>query len=207
MEQTNTNLQVAQACTYILNPYIVPSIGFWILLNVIPGMELYNNRLKYLLLSFVLIASCVLPIAFKLVLDHGEKRNPQRPNLLNRSILPYLLSAISMYICAQFFGKLPILGIFKVFLFGYSLILILQFIIGSFWNISGHATSIAAITGVFLGLSIRYGLGLYCILIFAILCAGGIGTSQLLLGKHTEDQVYAGYLLGFVSMFSLIMLI
>lgn len=207
MEQSNKCASTASILLNILSPFVIPAVGFGILLNVIPGMELYSGKLKLILFMLVAMASCIIPLCFKCVLYYSMKNRPQHTSVMNHQILPYLLSAICIYLCAQFFGKLPILGIFKVFLFGYSLILILQFIIGTFWDISGHSTSIAALAGVLLGLALRYGFNLLWPLISVLLCAGIIGTLELLLDKHREDQVYTGYILGFTGMFALVMLI
>ncbi len=55
-------------------------------------------------------------------------------------------------------------------------------------------------------LSIKYGVQLN-LWLFLVICVGGVlGSMRLLLGQHTLAQVYAGFLMGFITIFTIVLL-
>lgn len=119
-------------------------------------------------------------------------------------ILPYLFTAFSTFLGAQLIGKLPIPGIFKIFLLGTSIILIILLIVTWFWKISGHASGIGGLLGTSLAMTFRYGIDLTWIIVALFVISGAVGTSRVYLKKHTPAQVYAGFSMSFAVMFALV---
>jgi membrane-associated phospholipid phosphatase len=56
---------------------------------------------------------------------------------------------------------------------------------------------IGGLIGAIIALSLRLGLNSSLVLGILIGIAGLIGSSRLILGKHTPMQIYAGFLVGF----------
>jgi len=96
--------------------------------------------------------------------------------------------------------RIPIYPIYNFFLVASILVQIALLIISLRWKISAHAAAIGGLTGGFLALSIRMNENPLMILALLFLIAGFVGTARLILEKHTNIQVYAGFLLGFLIM-------
>lgn len=189
----------------VFNPFFIPTFAFLILFNYLPGGELYSFKLKAVLISIVFISTCVLPIAFVLVASLSPGVNRDMMHHKDR-ILPYIFSAFSIFMGAQLIGKIPVPGIFKLFLLASSLILIALFVITNFWKISGHAAGIGGLLGALLSLTFRYGMDLKWAIVVTIIISGAVGSSRIYLGKHTPSQVYAGFTLSLLIMYLVIYL-
>ena len=66
------------------------------------------------------------------------------------------------------------------------------------WKISLHAQGISSLAGFFIGVTQVTFVNQPEEIIFLIICAGLVGTSRLILYKHTPMQVLAGSVLGFL---------
>jgi len=61
--------------------------------------------------------------------------------------------------------------------------------------------AMGAVFGAFLGLAFTLNIEIIFILLITLFISGVIGFSRLRIGKHSPAQVYAGFLLGVVTMF------
>src|SRR5690606_18728506 len=95
----------------------------------------------------------------------------------------------------------PLPGVFRLFMLGSCLLLIVMFMITLKWKISGHAAAIGGLTALLISVTIKYGIDLKWAIISEILVSGLITSSRLILNKHQPAQLYAGYILGFVIIF------
>jgi hypothetical protein len=176
----------------VFNPFVMPSMAFLIILSYMPGFEMYSFRVKLLLMSIVLVSTCILPLLFILLISANRYVNRDMMHHRDR-ILPFIFSAFSFFIGAQVIGKLPIPHIFSLFLLGSCLVLIMLFAITTRWKISGHGVGVGGFTGALLAITFKYGIDLSWPIFLAILISGAVGTSRIYLGKHTPAQVYAGF--------------
>ena len=195
-----TSKFIAQVFSAVFNPFLVSTFGFLVILYHLPGLQYYTPRVKMILVGIVFTTTCVLPLLFILLISFTAKMKPSLDQAKDR-LLPYLFSAFSIFMGAQLLGKLPIPGIFRLFMLGIVLLLILLFVITLKWKISGHAAGIGGMLGTFLSLLFKYRMDLRWIIIATILLAGLVGTSRLILKKHTPAQVYAGFSLSLLVMY------
>lgn len=122
-------------------------------------------------------------------------------------VLPLMFSAIYYYVGYYLLGRLPIFPVYKIFLISTILVIILLMIISLRWKISNHMASIGGLTGALIALSLRLEINTSYILALVFLFAGLIGTARMILKKHNPLQIYAGYALGFLVMFFILMFI
>lgn len=176
----------------VFNPFIIPSLTAFIILNYLPGFELYSFRVKYILMLIVAASTCIIPLIFLLIVSLSPNINRDMMHHRDR-ILPYIFSAFSIFMGAQLIRKLPLPHIFSLFLLGSCLVLILLFAITIKWKISGHAAGVGGLVGTMLAITFKYGIDLTWPIIGAILISGAVGSSRILLHKHTPAQVYAGF--------------
>jgi membrane-associated phospholipid phosphatase len=75
--------------------------------------------------------------------------------------------------------------------------------INIFWKISSHTASVGALAGMMVGLSYFLGAFYFLSIALSLLMAGLTGFARLKLNAHTPAQVYAGFLLGFITIMAL----
>lgn len=184
----------------VFNPFLVATFGFLVILYHMPGLQYYTPKIKAMLVGIVFTTTCILPMLFILLISFTSniKRNMEHQK---DRLLPYLFSAFSIFMGAQLMGKLPIPGIFRLFMLGIVLSLVLLFMVTLKWKISGHAAGMGGMLGTFLALLFKYRMDLQWIILATILVAGLVGSSRLILNKHTPAQVYVGFSLSLLVMY------
>lgn len=191
---------IARFISIVFHPFAIPTMGLLIIYFSLPGIEMYPSKLTQILIGIVLVSTFVLPGAFVLLM--AATKNIQLNMMHHRDrMLPFIFSAFSIYMGAQLIGKLPLPGVFRLFMLGSCLLLIVMFMITLKWKISGHAAAIGGLTALLISVTLKYGIDLKWAIISAILVSGLIASSRLILNKHQPAQLYAGYILGFVVIF------
>ena len=193
----------AQLFSFVFNPFLIPTIGFMVVYFHMPGVELYPNKVRNVLLGIVFISTFALPMFFVMLMTLSKRINYSMMHHRER-LLPYIFSAFSILLGAQLLGKMPIPGIYKMFMLATCLILIALFFITMKWKISGHASGMGGLVGLLLSVALKYGIDIHAYIIASILISGIVGSARLYLKKHNPAQVYAGFALSSVFMFSVI---
>ncbi|HPR33057.1 MAG TPA: hypothetical protein PLK12_13220 [Prolixibacteraceae bacterium] len=195
-----------QGVSFLFNPFLIPTLGLWVLYHQIPGTEFYSSKVRLILFLIYFLSTCFFPLLFIVLyaVSPGGKRNLDHHR---DRIVPYLFTAFSVFLGAQLTDRLPLPGIFRIFLLGISLIVVLSLLISLRWKISGHLSAIGGLTGVLIGMNFRFGMELTGWIIGAIVVSGLLGSARIFLGKHSPAQVYAGYALGLACMLLLFSLI
>jgi membrane-associated phospholipid phosphatase len=197
---------IAQSISNVFNPLTIPTFGFLIIMNKIPVVEFYSDKIKAIIIGVVFVSTCLLPGLF-IMLTSLNSEIIKLNTFHQEKIIPYIFIAFSTFLGAQFLGKLPLLGIFKFLLIGSAVVAIALTIITIMWKISSHTTAVGALFGTLLALNLKYSMNFLWIIIAILLISGAIASSQIYLEKHTPSQVYAGFGLGLLCMFSLIVYI
>jgi len=205
MRKMNLEQKIASGISLIFDPFIVPTWGFILLLC---SPFYFSNFLlfqaKLFILSIVFVSTFLVPVitmGLLKYLSHNEI------NFLNRKdrLLLFLITAVSYYIGYSFLKQMIFFSPFKIFLISAAITIILLLLVSLKWKISVQTAGIGGLTGIYLAVCFRFYLNAFfpvCLLFF--IC-GMIGTSRLILKRHTPAQVYAGFLLGFVVNFVIIM--
>jgi membrane-associated phospholipid phosphatase len=117
----------------------------------------------------------------------------------DRSI-PLIIVALFFYATYHIFRELPVNTIFTMFMLGATVLVLLSLLINYFFKISLHMMALGGLLATFIGFSflIHQDMRLYIFLI--ILVTGITGSARLKLNAHTPSQVYAGFILGVISM-------
>lgn len=195
--------KIAQAISLVFHPLLMPTIGILLLMNTGFYFALISFEAKKYILLIVFTSTCVLPLIgigllmlltrFKLDLDKHSDR-----------ILPFMSTAIFYYLGYYLLGRLPIFPIYRILLIGSILTIALLMFVSVKWKISAHLAGIGGLIGAMLALSLRLSINSSDLLAGLILVAGILGSSRILLEKHTPLQVYAGFTAGFAVNYLLI---
>ncbi len=188
---------IAHTTSIIFHPLLIPTFGFLLLLNSDFYFALLPWSVKKFMLLTVFLSTCVLPALSILILSMNPKFDLNMGKSTDR-ILPLLLSSIFYYLGYLILERLPVFPIYNLFLIASILVQIALIIVSLKWKISAHSAAIGGLIGGVCALSFRLQQNPVLILSLLILIAGIVATSRLVLLKHTNAQVYAGFTLGFL---------
>jgi hypothetical protein len=203
---TNTKILAltARTVSIIFHPLLIPSLGFLLLFNSDFYFSMLPWSLKRFVLLVVFLSTCVLPLLSILLLSLNQRIDVKMDKNTDR-ILPLILSSLFSFMGYLILKRIPIFPIYNFFLVATILVQIALLIVSLRWKISAHAAAIGGLIGGFLALSFRLNENPFLILSGLIIIAGMVGTARLILEKHTNWQVYTGFLLGFLIMDLVIM--
>ena len=155
-------------------------------------------RVIYLIvaISTVLLPLSVLPLlkAQKLVSDYGLENKRER-------VVPLVFAIIFYSLGYYLLLKFPITRIVANLQLAAVFSITLVTIISLKWKISIHMAGIGGFLGMVVALSVNLSSSLRIFFIVGMLLAGLLAYSRLKLNLHTPSQVYAGFMLGFVTIF------
>jgi membrane-associated phospholipid phosphatase len=188
---------LARFTSVIFHPLLIPTFGFLLLFNSNFYFSILPWNLKRYMLLVVFLSTCVLPAISILILSLSPKFDLNMEKNTDR-VLPLFISSISYYLGYLLLKRLPVFPVYNVLLIGSVLVQIALIPISMRGKISVHAAAIGGLVGGILGLSFRLQENPVQLLSLLILTAGLVCTSRLILEKHTQSQVYGGFLTGFL---------
>lgn len=118
---------------------------------------------------------------------------------------PYTVTMLSFGFLIYYFYNLGLPMWFLMMLVAPILTMIIATVITVWWKISAHMFGVSSLIGGVM--SISYFIeksNPYFLFMFLFFIAGMIGVSRLILRRHTPNQVYAGFILGFIVSFTCI---
>lgn len=191
--------KLAEIISVGFNPFFMPFFGVLILFkyhgyfSVVYRTDFINS---VLLLSFIL--TLVFPLISVYLLFRSKIITNINLDKKEERITPTIITLC--YYFAFYYFLRRINGLDTVILsgiFGGYLALILSLFITKYWKISLHTLGISSLAGLFVGaVQVKY-MEHTGVIIFLFILIGLMGTSRLILKKHTPAQVYAGAILGF----------
>jgi membrane-associated phospholipid phosphatase len=197
--------QSARATSIVFHPLLIPTLGFLLLFNSGFYFAMLPWSLKRFVLLVVFLSTCVLP-ALSIGLLSLNQRFDIRMEKSTDRVLPLILSSLFSYMGYLILQRIPVFPVYNFFLIASILVQIALLIVSLRWKISAHAAAIGGLIGGFLALSFRLNENPLMTLSLLFLIGGIVGTARLILEKHTNLQVYAGFLLGFLIMDLVILL-
>lgn len=181
----------------VFQPLLMPTYGVILLFSYSYFGLVYSDRywqiiLPVFLFSFV-IPGLLIYLLFKLKLlsDLALKVRKER-------FLPYLVTLFSYSAMILFYYRINMPTWFLMMMAGSIAIMIIAILITLTWKISAHMFGVGGMVGGVM--SVCYYVensNPYWLFIGLFILAGLVGTSRLVLKRHTIAQVIAGFLLGF----------
>jgi hypothetical protein len=197
--------RIASLISYISHPLLMPMVGLIVISNSGTYAADLDQRFTSFIYLSVFLLTFMIPVALLPLLYYtGISRNIQFTERRER-ILPLYLTLV-FYIVAYFLiRKLPISQIYQRFMFAACISVLLVLAISYFWKISAHLVGWGGVVGLIIIISYRFGSDLMIFLIIAILFTGITGFARLRLDEHKPLQIYAGFLLGFITILAVFM--
>lgn len=191
-------LQPLSRLTSILfHPLLIPTWGFLLLSSSGFYFAILPWSVKKYLLLVVFLFTCLLPALGIWLLSLSPKFDMKMEKSTDR-ILPLVVSSIFYYLGYFILERLPLFSIYNLFLIASVLVQVALIVVSLWWKISAHAAAIGGLIGGLFALSFRLHENPVLILATLIIVAGMVASSRLVLLKHTNAEVYAGFSIGFL---------
>lgn len=193
----------ARTMSIVFTPFYLPIVGLVALfifsyLSILPLV--YKLKLLLLVYLFTILIPTVLIRVYRLYqgrtrLDIGQKE---------QRMVPYLISILCYFACYYIMERLHIPHIISIILLIALFIQILCAVINVWWKISTHTAAIGGVAGALVAFAFIFAFNPVWWLSLVIILAGMVGTSRIILRQHTLAQVVAGFFVGLLCGFLLI---
>lgn len=190
---------MANFLSTVFSPLLMPTYGIFLALWVsVLCLLPYGTRVTTIFMCMGI--TCILPLIFLSVLRHFKLVKDLHVNVREQRLLPYLFTTLCYAIAAYylFFKHSP--QWLVMFMVGSALTVLVMALINLKWKISAHLAGIGGIIALIyqihvMGLS---AFDLFWLLSAIIILAGMLGSSRLILRRHSIWQVLAGVIVGFL---------
>ncbi len=194
----------SQFISSVFQPLLMPIYSVALLFIYTHFKFIYANQFYALFIPTVLFTFLIPGVLIYMMLRVGIISDL---SLLKRRdrFAPYTVTMLSFGFLIYYFYNLGLPMWFLMMLVAPILTMIIATVITVWWKISAHMFGVSSLIGGVM--SISYFIeksNPYFLFMFLFLIAGMIGVSRLILRRHTPNQVYAGFLLGFIVSFTCI---
>jgi len=199
-------MKVSRIISGIAHPMLMPLYSVFVIFHSGTYLDYSPLPLIRVIYLIVAISTIFLPLSLlpllksqKLISDYGIENRRERVVPLVFAILFYSLGAYLLL-------KFPIIRPVANIQIAAVISIVMIAAISLKWKISIHMVGIGGFIGLLFALSILYSSSLKIFFIVGILIAGLLAFSRLKLNLHSPLQVYAGFVLGFITIFSSLLL-
>ncbi len=190
--------KLATLLSTMFHPLLMPTYGIAIALYT-SYMRIFGDRLLGIVIVGVLLTTCILPSLGIYILYKLGHISDFRLHERTERTIPYLINFACYVACYLYLYRFGIPSWIIAFIAGAIVALIISLFINRYWKISAHMVAAGSmVTLVFLMSFYSLMLTPYILplQIASVLLAGAIGSSRILLKRHTLGQVGAGFALG-----------
>jgi len=192
----------SQILSVIFFPGFLPIYGLLIIFNA-PTLFAYElaaryGSLKGVILLLAFINMTVVPVALMPLLRYRNIISSYSMNTRSDRIIPMAIGCLMYTVTTIIFYSFQIPEIIKSFVLASTIISILILIITLKWKISIHSAGLGSLVAIVMALSLRMYADLTAIWIPLIFVAGLVMAARMYLNSHKPSQTYAGFALGFL---------
>ena len=189
----------AKILSTLFHPLIMPVIGLLIIFNT----DSYINyaipdELKTAVVLLVGTSTFIIPLLISLLLLNRKFISSLEMETQKERIIPYAFTIVFYVFTLYMLNRAPLPPIIFNFVIGATLSVILAFVINMKWKISAHMIGIGGLIGALICISIMLEIYITPYIVFALIAAGLVGSSRLILKAHTQLQIYVGFAVGMI---------
>ena len=190
--------KLATLLSTLFHPLLMPTYGIAIALYT-SYMRIFGDLLLGIVIVGALLTTCILPSLGIYILYKLGHISDFRLHERTERTIPYLINFACYVACYLYLYRFGIPSWIIAFIAGAIVALIISLFINRYWKISAHMVAAGSMVTLVFLMSF-YGLMLTPYIlplqIASVLLAGAIGSSRILLKRHTLGQVGAGFALG-----------
>ena len=200
--------KIAKGISYLFHPLLIPTYTLLLLQNI----DIFVSHpvpvtYQRLLLGIVFLTTFLFPLALTWFLYRLRLISSLFLSGREERIYPILSISVFYYITYYLLRGTHISIIFSYYMLGATLLAIMSLIINFYRKISLHMIGAGSITGLFLGLSLNFGVNFTVEVVAGIMLAGIIGYARLKSNSHDPAEIYSGFAMGVVIMTLLMILL
>ncbi|ERK00557.1 MULTISPECIES: phosphatase PAP2 family protein [Hoylesella] len=194
----------ARVMSIVFTPFYLPLVGL-IALFTFSYMAMMPWRYKLLVLALVYVFTILLPTVLIHVYRRYQGWTLIELGAKERRMVPYILSILCYFSCYYLMNVLHFPHFMSRILMAALLIQVICALINVWWKISTHTAAIGGVAGALMAFAIIFDFNPVWWLCVVFLIAGLLGTSRIILRQHSLLQVCAGFVVGAVSGFWIIL--
>ena len=206
MKEKNIIL-AARTISIVFTPFYLPVLGLVALF-----MLSYLNRLvpwyyKLTVIMMVYLFTVLLPTLLIHLYRKYQGWTLHELGMKERRMVPYIISIVCYFACYYIMNLYHIPHFISSILITALAIQIICALINVWWKISTHSAAIGGVTGALMSFALLFHFNPTRWLCLAILFAGLVRSSRIILKQHTLSQVNVGFIVGLISAFYIISMI
>lgn len=197
----------AKFISVVFHPLLFPSYGLFLLLSTNPTRFGHlGEKLHIVWFIIVFMLTFVFPVVWLTMMKRLEMIDSFTLDTSKDRIIP-LIATATFYLWTTWMFKsnvhlkIPTDKLIFYMMLGASFGIFITLFSNIFMKISLHALGAGSLLGLLLPVVRLSTYDLRLVFLLAILLAGVIGASRLVLKAHTPREVYIGYLVGFMGQF------
>lgn len=195
---------IAHVISIIFQPLLMPTYSVLLLFVYTYFGAIYSHQLWYIITPVFLFSFAVPAILIFMLYKLGIISDLSL-KIRRERIYPYIITVLSYSVMIFYYTRMRMPLWFTMLMAASVLIMIIAILITLKWKISAHMFGIGGLIGGAMAVSFFVErANPYFMFIGLFLIAGLVGTSRLILRRHTIHQVFAGFLLGFIVSFSFV---
>lgn len=192
---------IAHLISTIFQPLLMPTYGVMLLFVYTYFGVMYLQQF-WLIIAPVVLFSFVIPAILIFMLYRMGIISDLSLKVRRERIYPYMITLLSYSVMIWFYYRMHMPTWFFMIMASSVAIMVVAILITLKWKISAHMFGIGGLIGG--AMSVSYFVehsNPYFMFMGLFIIAGLVGTSRLILKRHTLAQVIAGFLLGLLLSF------
>lgn len=194
--------RIASIISALFSPLFIPTYG--VLLSLFTTTLYYvGTSAKWHVILTTLATTAMIPLIAIFVLTKLGRVTDAGLNERRERTIPYLLTLACYLGCAGYLVTVHSPMWLTMFIVGGAVALIIAMVVNFWWKISAHAAGMGGLVALLIHIMAR-SLNVWevqWIVMAAIIVAGAVMTSRLILRRHTLGQLAAGFAVGFLAVF------
>ena len=194
--------RIHQLISLVFQPLLIPTFAMLLLMNM-DVFKLLPMRWRLIAIVGTFIFTGLLPaLPIWLMMKRGEVNDLFISKREERT-MPYLFSFMAYVFWALFMWRTLQFPMFIVAMgMGSAVSIFIIVIINLKWKISAHAAGMGGLCGSVFGVCYRTAINPVGFIALILLISGLVAFSRLELKAHTPGQVLAGFVVGFIMVFT-----
>jgi hypothetical protein len=206
-EKKNFPDSLAKILSVIFHPLFMPVYGLAIILSAPTLLGYLPFDVKKILFLIVIVNNVLIPVALLPFFFNRKIISSWAISDRKERIIPLVIATILYATTSFIIFRFPIPFFLKSFIFALLFLSLVVTVINLWWKISLHSVGAGALVAIVIILSFKMYTPLVYYLISVIITGGFVLSSRLRLNFHNPQQVWFGFLTGFLGLAVFMMLL
>ena len=191
----------------VFHPLLMPTIGLFLIFNIGSHITYIPIQVKRVVYVAVFVSSCLLPISLIPMLLALKQIKTIYMKSRSERVWPMFITGLFFFAGYYFLSLIHAVPAFILKYISATIITIYaSLLITFYWKVSIHMVGIGGLAGGLLAFAFMLGIDIHLLMSLIIAVAGLVGVARLYLKAHNPAQVYAGFMLGFVLVFTFVVI-